>query len=273
HNDLAILIRMNFGNKINNLDLYNMTQYKLLDYTPSHTDIIRLRQGKVGAQFWSIYSNCQHQGKDATLSFMEQIDLMNRIIDKYPDVFQLVTTTEEIRQVFHAKRIASLFDFSIKMGVRYMTLTHNCNIPWADQHQVDQIDSILIKNNGLTDFGKIVIKEMNRLGMIVDLSHVSKQTIIDVLNVTQSPIIFSHSSAYSWCNDTRNVQDDILELVKNNQGIVMITFASYFVSCDAPERATMADVARHINHVRNIAGIDCVGLGADYDGTSFITSS
>ncbi|CAF3734230.1 unnamed protein product [Rotaria sp. Silwood1] len=248
-----------------------MTQYKLLDYTPSHTDIIRLRQGKVGAQFWSIYSNCQHQGKDATLSFMEQIDLMNRIIDKYPDVFQLVTTTEEIRQVFHAKRIASLFGIeggqAIESSLSILRLFYQNG---ADQHQVDQIDSILIKNNGLTDFGKIVIKEMNRLGMIVDLSHVSKQTIIDVLNVTQSPIIFSHSSAYSWCNDTRNVQDDILELVKNNQGIVMITFASYFVSCDAPERATMADVARHINHVRNIAGIDCVGLGADYDGTSLI---
>ncbi|CAF4937686.1 unnamed protein product, partial [Rotaria sp. Silwood1] len=281
HNDWAFLIRENFQNKINDLDLYNVTQYQIHNYTPSHTDITRLRQGQVGGQFWSIYTDCQHQGKDALLSFLEQIDLMNRIIAKYSDVFQLAKTAEEVRQTFNAKRIASLFgieggqaiesSFSIlrlfyQMGVRYMTLTHNCNTPWADQNQVDQINSIFIKNNSLTDFGKKIIREMNRLGMLVDLSHVSKQTMIDVLSVTQSPVIFSHSSAYSLCNHTRNVQDDVLELVKRNQGIVMVTFSPYFITCDSANLGTIVDVAAHINYIRNIAGIDSVGIGGNYNG-------
>ncbi|CAF4156268.1 unnamed protein product, partial [Rotaria sordida] len=168
-----------------------MTQYHMENGAPSHTDITRLRQGQVGGQFWSIYTDCEHQGKDATISFLEQIDLMNRIIAKYSDVFQMATTAEEVRQAFSVKRIASLFgveggqaiesSFSIlrlfyQLGVRYMSLTHNCNTPWADQSQVDEVNSKLIKNNGLTEFGKKIIIEMNRLGMLVDLSHVSKQT-------------------------------------------------------------------------------------------------
>ncbi|CAF0775262.1 unnamed protein product [Rotaria sordida] len=283
HNDLARLIRVNFQNNINNLDLYNMTQYPVKNDTPSHTDITRLRQGQVGGQFWSIYTNCKHLGKDATISFLEQIDIMNRIIAKYSDVFQMATTAEEVRQAFSAKRIASLFgveggqaiesSFSIlrlfyQLGVRYMTLTHNCNTPWADQNQVDRVNSTLIKNNGLTEFGKKIIIEMNRLGMLVDLSHTSKQTMIDVLNITQSPVIFSHSSAFSLCNHTRNVQDDVLELVKKNQGIVMITFAPIFITCNSTNVGTVVDVAAHINHIRNIVGIDSVGLGGDYDGIS-----
>ncbi|CAF3861350.1 unnamed protein product [Rotaria sp. Silwood1] len=271
HNDLPWRVRENFQNNINNLDLYNMTQYNVSNTTPSHTD------------FWSIYTDCEHQGKDATISFLEQIDVMNRIIAKYPDVFQMATTAEEVRQAFSTKRIASLFgveggqaiesSFSIlrlfyQMGVRYMTLTHNCNIPWADQNQVDRINSTLIKNNGLTDFGRKIIAEMNRLGMLVDLSHVSKQTMIDVLNITQSPVIFSHSSAYALCNHTRNVQDDVLELIKKNQGIVMVAFAPDFITCNLTNLGTVVDVAAHINHIRNIAGIDSVGIGADYDGIS-----
>ncbi|CAF3297634.1 unnamed protein product [Rotaria sp. Silwood2] len=260
-----------------------MKQYQVQPDTPSHTDITRLRQGQVGGQFWSIYTDCTYQGKDATISFLEQIDLMNRIIAKYSDVFQMATTAKEVRQAFAAKRIASLFgieggqaiesSFSIlrlfyQMGVRYMTLTHNCNIPWADQNQVDRINSTLIKNNGLTEFGKKIIIEMNRLGMLVDLAHVSKQTMIDVLNITKSPVIFSHSSAYALCNHTRNVQDDVLELIKQNQGIVMVAFAPDFITCSSTNLGSIADVAAHINHIRNIAGIDSVGIGADYDGIS-----
>ncbi|CAF3194626.1 unnamed protein product [Rotaria sp. Silwood2] len=283
HNDLAWLIRTNFANSIADFDLYNVTRNQIRNDTPSQTDITRLRQGQVGGQFWSIYTRCGHQGKDATTSFLEQIDLMNRIIAKYPDEFQMATTAEEVRQAFAAKRIASLFgieggqaiesSFSIlrlfyQMGVRYMTLTHNCNIPWADQNQVDRINSTLIKNNGLTEFGKKIIIEMNRLGMLVDLAHVSKQTMIDVLNITKSPVIFSHSSAYALCNHTRNVQDDILELIKQNQGIVMVAFAPDFITCSSTNLGSIADVAAHINHIRNIAGIDSVGIGADYDGIS-----
>ncbi|CAF0836612.1 unnamed protein product [Adineta steineri] len=281
HNDWAWLIRANFQNRINDLDLFNMAQYQLKNTTPSHTDITRLRKGQVGGQFWSIYTDCEHQGKDATVSFMEQIDVMKRLIAKHPDIFQMATTANEVRQAFHSKHIASLFgmeggqaiesSFSIlrlfyQMGVRYMTLTHNCNTPWADQNKVDHNDSVLIKNNGLTEFGKRVIAEMNRLGMLVDLSHVARKTMLDVFNITRSPVIFSHSSAYTVCNHTRNVQDDILELVKINQGIVMVTFVPGFIVCSDTNRGTIDDVAAHINHIRNIVGIEGVGLGADYDG-------
>ncbi|CAF0962030.1 unnamed protein product [Adineta ricciae] len=281
HNDWPWLIRENFQNKINDLDLHNMTQYPVKNSTPSHTDITRLRLGQVGGQFWSIYTDCNHQGKDATVSFMEQIDLMNRLLAKHPDVFQMAKTAEEIRQAFAAKRIASLYgveggqaiesSFAVlrlfyQLGVRYMTLTHNCNTPWADQNQIDRVNSTLIKNNGLTDFGRRIVTEMNRLGMLVDLSHVSKETMINVLNVTQSPVIFSHSSAYALCNHTRNVPDDVLELVKKNKGIVMVTFVPSFLVCDPSKPATIADVAAHINHIRKVAGVDSIGLGGDFDG-------
>ncbi|CAF3289209.1 unnamed protein product [Rotaria socialis] len=285
HNDWAWAFRSRFQNSINNLDLNNMTQYKFERNILIHTDITRLRQGQVGGQFWSIYTRCDHQGKDATISFLEQIDLMNRIIAKHPDVFQMAKTAQEVRQAFSAKRIASLFgveggqaiesSFGIlrifyQLGVRYMTLTHNCNTPWADQNQVDRVNSTLIKNNGLTAFGKKVIEEMNRLGMLVDLAHVSKQTMLDVLNISRSPIIFSHSSAYSLCNHTRNVQDDVLELVKKNQGLVMVTFAPGFITCNSSNDGSIADVAAHINHIRKIADIDSVGIGGDYDGVDVL---
>ncbi|CAF2405730.1 unnamed protein product [Rotaria sp. Silwood2] len=281
HNDWASVIRAILRNNISDHDLYNMTQYDRKNNTPSQTDITRLRKGLVGGQFWSIYTSCVHQGKDAIISFMEQIDLMNRIIEKYSDVFQLVKTADEIRQAFQAKRIASLFGveggqsiestFSIlrlfyQMGVRYMTLTHNCNTPWADQNQVDRANSILIKNNGLTEFGKKIITEMNRLGMLIDLSHVSKKTMLDVLNITRSPVIFSHSSAWALCNHSRNVQDDVLQLIKSNRGIVMVAFTPGFITCNNEYTVKIPDVAEHINYVRNVAGIDSVGIGADYDG-------
>ncbi|CAF0890694.1 unnamed protein product [Rotaria sp. Silwood1] len=281
HNDWAGVIRVVLRNNISGHDFYNMTQYDRKNSTPSQTDITRLRKGLVGGQFWSIYTPCVHQGKDALISFMEQIDVMNRLIEKYSDVFQLVKTADEIRQAFQAKRIASLFGveggqsiestFSIlrlfyQLGVRYMTLTHNCNTPWADQHQVDRINSTLIKNNGLTEFGKKIITEMNRLGMLIDLSHVSRKTMLDVLNTTRSPIIFSHSSAWAICNHSRNVQDDVLQLIKSNRGIVMVAFTPGFITCDNEYIVQIPDVAAHINYIRNVAGIDNVGIGADYDG-------
>ncbi|CAF2141012.1 unnamed protein product [Rotaria magnacalcarata] len=230
HNDLAILIRENFQNKTNDLDLYNMAQYHLVEYTPSPTDITRLRQRQVGGQFWSIYTDCQHQGKDATLSFMEQIDLMNIIITEYSDVFQLAKTAEEVRQAFNAKRIVSLLNIGGGQAIE----------------------------------GSFSILRL--FYQIVDLSHVSTQTTIDPLNISQSPVIFSHSAAYSLCNHTRNVQDDVLELVKRNHGIVMVTFAPYFIKCHSEDPAAIADVAAHINYIRNIAGIDNVGIGSDFDG-------
>ncbi|CAF1332216.1 unnamed protein product [Adineta steineri] len=281
HNDWAWAIRRDFRNNITNVDLYDMTKYHVNNSTPFQTDINRLRKGQVGGQFWSIYTRCTHQGKDATVSFMEQIDLMNRLIAKEPDVFQMATTADEVRQAFQAKKIASLYGIEsgqaiestfsalrlfYQLGVRYMTLTHNCNTPWADQHMVDRPGSTLVKNNGLTEFGKKIIIEMNRLGMLVDLAHVSKKTMLDVLSVSKSPIIFSHSSAYALCNQTRNVQDDVLRLVKDNRGIVMVAFTPIFITCDSNYLGNISGVAAHINHVRNVAGIDSVGLGGDYDG-------
>ncbi|UJR21361.1 hypothetical protein I4U23_024453 [Adineta vaga] len=281
HNDWAWILRKYFRNNLTDLDLYDLTKYRLKITTPIHTDINRLRKGQVGGQFWSIYTPCEHQGRDATVSFMEQIDLMNRVIAKEPEVFQLTRTAAEVREAFQSKRIASLFGvesgqaiestFSIlrlfyQLGVRYMTLTHNCNTPWADQNRVDRPGSTLVKNNGLTEFGKKIIIEMNRLGMLVDLSHVSKKTMLDVLNVSQSPIIFSHSSAWTLCNHTRNVQDDVLRLVKENRGVVMVAFTPGFITCNSQNRGNIAAVATHINYIRNIAGIDSVGIGGDYDG-------
>ncbi|CAF4216769.1 unnamed protein product, partial [Adineta steineri] len=258
HNDWAWLIRRDFRNNLTNLDLYDMTKYHVNNGIPIQTDINRLRKGQVGGQFWSIYTRCTHQGKDATVSFMEQIDLMNRLLAKEPDVFQMATTADEVRQAFQAKKIASLFGIEsgqaiestfsalrlfYQLGVRYMTLTHNCNTPWADQNQVDRPGSTLVKNNGLTEFGKKIISEMNRLGMLVDLAHVSKKTMLDVLSVSKSPIIFSHSSAWSLCNHTRNVQDDVLRLVKENRGIVMVAFTPTFITCNDSYLGNIADVA------------------------------
>lgn len=280
HNDWAWLIRANFRDNLTGLNLYDMSHYHLLNETPSQTDIIRLQKGKLGGQFWSIYTSCDHQGKDATISFIDQIDLMNRLLARHPDVFQMVTTADGIRQAFKSKRIASLYGvesghaiestFSVlrlfyQLGVRYMTLTHNCNTPWADTHLVDR-NSSMVKNNGLTPFGKQIVAEMNRLGMLVDLAHVSKKTMIDALTVSRSPVIFSHSSAWALCNNTRNVQDDVLELVKANRGVVMVAFTPDFIRCDPPNHGNISDVAAHINHIRNVAGIDCVGIGSDFDG-------
>ncbi|CAF0723783.1 unnamed protein product [Adineta ricciae] len=257
HNDWAWVIRKYFRNNITGLDLNEMTKYR--NITTIHTDITRLRKGQVGGQFWSIYTPCEHQGKDATLA----------------------RTAAEVREAFQAKRVASLLGvesgqaiestFSIlrlfyQLGVRYMTLTHNCNTPWADQNRVDRPGSTLPKNDGLTEFGKKIIAEMNRLGMLVDLAHVSKKTMLDVLNVTRSPIIFSHSSAWALCNHSRNVQDDVLRLIKKNRGIVMVAFTPGFITCDSKNLGNISNVAEHINYIRNLAGVDGIGLGGDFDG-------
>ncbi|CAM4818599.1 unnamed protein product [Rotaria magnacalcarata] len=219
HNDLAILIRENFQNKTNDLDLYNMAQYHLVEYTPSPTDITRLRQRQVGGQVYF----CFHV-------LITLKTLYCSINFEYSDVFQLAKTAEEVRQAFNAKRIVSLLNIGGGQAIE----------------------------------GSFSILRL--FYQIVDLSHVSTQTTIDPLNISQSPVIFSHSAAYSLCNHTRNVQDDVLELVKRNHGIVMVTFAPYFIKCHSEDPAAIADVAAHINYIRNIAGIDNVGIGSDFDG-------
>ncbi|XP_055703938.1 dipeptidase 1-like isoform X2 [Phlebotomus papatasi] len=243
----------------------------------SHTDLPRLRTGKVGGQFWVAYVSCDTQHKDAVERTMAQIDVIKRLIKKYPNDLQYATTADEIEAAFKAGKIASLIvvegGHSIddrlsvlrlyyELGVRYMTLTHSCNQPWVDASPID--DTTNEKRN-LTDFGVKVVWEMNRLGMMVDISHVSAGVMHHALDVSRAPVIFSHSSSYAMYPHHRNAKDDVLARLPQNGGIIMVNFYSFFV---AGQDATIDDVIRHINHIRDVAGVDHVGLGGDYDGVS-----
>jgi membrane dipeptidase len=281
-----------------------------------HTDIPRLRQGGVGGQFWSVYVPSSMQGREAVRATLEQIDIVHRMVARWPQTFGLVRTAAELERVFKSRRIASLIgmegghsmDSSLAtlrmlhaLGAGYMTLTHSANVPWADA----ATDMPVL--GGLSKFGEEVVREMNRLGMLVDLSHVSPDTMADALRVSEAPIIFSHSSARALCDVPRNVPDDVLQMLPKNGGVVMITFVPGFISqavadhgaqlteaqqsfraqfpnndayvgtamerwrAEHPEpRATLAQVADHIDHVRKVAGIDHIGLGGDFDGISTV---
>lgn len=267
HNDIPWQLRKYFMNQMENVTLdKNNPEW--------HTDIPRLRKGKVGAQFWSAYVSCANQYKNSVRLFLEQIDVIHRMVDKYPGTFTLATTAQDIKDAHKAGKIASLIgvegghamDSSLdalrmlyELGGRYMTLTHSCHTPWADSCTPEKPE-----HNGLTQFGKDVIREMNRLGMFVDISHVSAKVMHDVLNITEAPVIFSHSSAYALCKNPRNVPDDVLEKLPRNGGVVMVNFYNDYVTCR--KDATLSDVADHIDHIKEVAGIDHVGLGGDYDG-------
>jgi membrane dipeptidase len=277
-----------------------------------HTDFARLAKGGVGAQFWSVYVPSTLQGQTAVTATLEQIDVVHRMLARYPDRLELALTSADVERIQKAGKIASLIgmegghsiDSSLgtlrmmyRLGARYMTLTHNNNTPWADSAAEKPA------HNGLTPFGEDVVREMNRLGMLVDLSHVSADTMADALRVSTAPVIFSHSSAKAITNVARNVPDDILGQMSKNGGVVMVTFVPGFVSQEVadynarenaerarltaatgstPEgvtrgidvwrtanpapRATIIQVADHIDHLRKAAGIDHVGLGGDFDG-------
>lgn len=311
HNDLPWQYRERVKNQLSRIDL-RQDQSKL--DKPLHTDIPRLRAGLLGAQFWSVYVPASLKGADAVQATFEQIDVVHRMDAAYPDVFALALTADDVTRIHKSGRIASLIGMegghSINnslaalrqlhaAGARYLTLTHSLNNDWADSATDDP------KHNGLTAFGKLVIAEMNRLGMLVDLSHVSPKTMHDALDVTAAPVIFSHSSARAVTNHARNVPDDVLQRVRQNGGVVMVTWVPSFVSekvrrweaeraaaearfksmyggepekvktemdawraANARPRATLADVADHIDHVINVAGEDHVGIGADLDGIS-----
>ena len=258
------------------------------------TDIPRLRQGGVGGQFWSVYVPSTMQGKEAVRATLEQIDIVHRMTRRWPETFEMAYTAADVERAFKAGRIGSLIgmegghsiDSSLAtlrmlfaLGARYMTLTHSANVPWADASPGPAT------LGGLSKFGEEVVREMNRLGMLVDLSHVSPDTMEDALRVTEAPVIFSHSSARAICNVHRNVPDNVLELVKKNGGVVMVTFVPSFISQavadydakPAAERgntpsptATLSQVADHIDHIRKVAGIDHIGLGGDFDGISSV---
>jgi membrane dipeptidase len=253
------------------------------------TDIPRLRQGGVGGQFWSVYVPSTMQGKEAVRATLEQIDIVHRMTKRWPEAFEMAYTAADIERSFKAGRIGSLIgmegghsiDSSLAtlrmlfaLGARYMTLTHSANVPWADASPGAAV------LGGLSKFGEEVVREMNRLGMLVDLSHVSPDTMEDAIRVSEAPVIFSHSSAKAICNVHRNVPDNILQMVAKNGGVVMVTFVPGFISQAVADydakpaaertgtapRATLAQVADHIDHIRKVAGIDHVGLGGDFDG-------
>ena len=267
HNDYPWALRQNnAGRDLAQLDI-RVPQPGIM------TDIPRLREGGVGGQFWSVYVPARMRGQEAVRATLEQIDLVYRMMATYPDTFELALTAADVEQVFAAGKIASLIgmegghsiDDSLAalrmfhaLGARYMTLTHSANLAWADSATDDP------EHDGLTAFGEEVVREMNRLGMLVDLSHTSPATMDDALRVSEAPVIFSHSSARGLLDHPRNVPDAVLRRLPENGGIVMVTFVPGFLT--AADEATVADIADHMDHVRRLAGADHVGIGGDYDG-------
>jgi len=308
HNDLPWYIRNDFKQAPLDVEAYDLRRP-----TSGNTDLARLQRGMVGGQFWSVYVPGDWRDSGFARVQLEQIDIARRVIAKYPDVLQPALTAQDVWTAHAAGRIGSLLGAEgghvienslgtlrayYDLGVRYMTLTHNVTLDWADA----AADSA--RHGGLTRFGEEVVREMNRLGMLVDLSHVSPATMSDALNVTEAPVIFSHSSARALTDVPRNVPDSILARLKANGGVVMVTFVPGFVSQKIADRsrlrdvqlaeaqrraprdstavaramaqwdaanpapkATLADVADHIDHVRKVAGVDHVGIGSDFDGT------
>ncbi|XP_036442782.1 dipeptidase 1 [Colossoma macropomum] len=270
HNDLPWQLRSIFNNKLSSVDLYTLNS--------THTNIPKIKDGRLAAQFWAAYVACDTQYKDAVRQTLEQIDIIHRMCQKYPDDFMFAASSQDIMDAFAKNKTASLIgvegghsiDSSMatlrtmyQLGVRYLTLTHSCNTPWADNWLVDT-ESDLVEHNGLSDFGKRLVLEMNRMGMLVDLAHVPEQVMNQVLDISKAPVIFSHSSAFSICKHKRNVPDNILLKVKEKKGIVMVNFYNDYVTCST--EATLSDVADHFDHIKNVGGASIVGFGGDYDG-------
>jgi membrane dipeptidase len=306
HNDLLWELRNRVGYDLDRLDVSRPAPQL-------HTDLPRLRAGGVGGQFWSVYVPSTLPGHQAVTATLEQLDGFHRLLARYPADLGLALTADDVVRVARSGRVASLAGMEgghsigeslgalrmmYALGARYMTLTHNDNTSWADSATDEPA------HGGLTDFGRQVVAEMNRLGMLVDLSHVAPTTMRAALDATCAPVIFSHSSARALCDHPRNVPDDMLAQLPANGGVCMVTFVPGFVvqaaadvrlelaeldrqwrrelGDDSPElerrrrewkaahpepSATLADVADHVDHVREVGGVDHVGLGGDFDGT------
>ncbi|XP_067303844.1 dipeptidase 1 [Pseudorasbora parva] len=272
HNDLPWQMRSRFNNQLNMVDLYTLNS--------THTNIQKIKEGHLSAQFWAAYVPCDTQYKDAVRQTLEQIDVIHRMCHEYPEVFKFAASSHDIMEAFEQHKTASLIgvegghsiDSSLgtlrimyQLGVRYLTLTHSCNTPWSDNWLVDT-GSEPVEHNGLSDFGKRVIREMNRIGMLIDLAHVSEAVMKQVLEISQAPVIFSHSSAYTICKHKRNVPDDVLMEVKRKQGIVMVNFYNDYVTCQ--KEANISHVADHFDHIKKVADASIIGFGGDYDGVS-----
>ncbi|BBC95610.1 dipeptidase [Streptomyces griseofuscus] len=307
HNDLPWALREKAGYDLDRLDIAGHQHGHL------HTDIPRLREGGVGAQYWSVYVPAEQP--DPVAATLEQIDCVRQLLDRYQADLAPALTAADMEAARGEGRIASLMGAEgghsianslgtlrglYALGVRYMTLTHNSNVDWADSATDTP------KANGLTAFGREVVREMNRLGMLVDLSHVAPSTMRDALDASTAPVVFSHSSARAVCDHPRNIPDDVLERLPANGGVAMVTFVPKFVlqaavdwTAEADENmrahglhhldttaeamkvhrafeertprpiATVPVIADHLDHMREVAGIDHLGIGGDYDGTAF----
>lgn len=305
HNDLPWAARKHSA--------YDWDRLDIAGPTPTHTDLPRLEAGCVGGQFWSVFVPSDLPPDQAVIQTLEQVDAVHTMVGRYADRLGLATTADEAEAVFASGRVASLMGaeggHSIgsslgalrilhRLGVRYMTLTHNDNTPWADSATDEPV------HGGLTEFGRDVVREMNRLGMLVDLSHVSADTMRDALATSAAPVVFSHSGAREVCDSPRNVPDDVLVTMAARGGTCMAVFAPQFVSQEVrdwretmaakargegvtetdpevvepwlaayraahPEpEATLAQVVEHIEQLREVAGVDHIGIGGDYDGVA-----
>lgn len=307
HNDLPWQLRQKGESSFDVMDIEQVQPNV-------HTDIPRLKEGGVGAQFWAAYVPVGVIADGGAARFaLEQIDLIHRMVERYPHAFEMALTADDIERITRSGKIASLIGIEgghaienslgalrmfHELGVRYMTLTHSDSLDWADA------SNDVARNGGLSPFGEDVILEMNRLGMLVDISHVSAETMHDVLRITRAPVIASHSSAYAIAKHNRNVPDDVLKLVSENRGVIMVNFFSGFVEPKAADlmsnmfeitralreqypddvqfrlarqqwrrdnpmpRGTVQTVVDHIDHIVSVGGIDIVGIGADYDGVT-----
>ena len=314
HNDVPNQLRDRVANQINTFDFEDTTHTG-----PAHpqgsvmqTDLARLKQGKVGAQFWSVYVPSNPDEAEAVQQVIEQIDVTRRLIARYPQGLRFATTADEVERAMAEGRVASLLGMegghSIgsslgvlrqlhALGARYMTLTHNSNIPWADAATDTP------RHDGLSPFGMDVVREMNRIGMLVDLSHVSEATMMDTLDVAKAPVIFSHSGARGVTGHPRNVPDPVLARLPANGGVVMVVALPRFINeglrqwgakrageearlkglwqgqpakvteglaawdkANPEPKATIKDMADHIDHIRKVAGAEHIGIGGDFDG-------